>query len=129
DRISALLLYVFRNVVLQRISMRLFLMRISKAAQTIEAGFFNPFLHFFKILFRFAWVTGDQGSTHGNTRHFVAYLAYQVYSFLPGDTPAHRLQHIITDVLQWHIEVFADILAVVHRIQYLHRETGWVSIL
>ena len=39
-----------------------FFVRISKAAETVEFGFFNPLLHFFKILFGFSRGDGSGGS-------------------------------------------------------------------
>src|SRR5690554_7282285 len=109
--------------------MRIFLMRIGKYTEAVKSHFGYPFEHLSVIFFALAGISRNQGCSNSNTRSLLADSSDKLCGFFACNSTAHRFKHTRRCVLQWNIQIVADIWFTTHYINYIHGEPAWESVM
>ena len=82
-----------------------------------------------EILICLAWETNHQRSADVNAWHAFADGLQQIDGFLLRYVAMHAGEHVVADVLEGNVEIFAYVWLLAHHVQKIHRELVRISIM
>ena len=56
------------------------------------------------------------------------YFGKKLAGLFAVDMPAHVCEHVVADMLQGDVEIFAHIVMFRHHVEYIHREVGGIGV-
>ena len=82
-----------------------------------------------EILICLAWKTNHQRSADVNAWHAFADGLQQIDGFLLRYVAMHAGEHVVADVLEGNVEIFAYVWLLAHHVQKIHWELVWISVM
>lgn len=127
---QACLLYLIRNIVDEMVgAISALFGRISEGSHTFESCPLDEVDKLLEVFFCFAREANEQGGANMDARNSFAHGSNEIHGILLADVAMHGCEHVVGDVLKSNIDVFADILLLLHNIEEFHRELVRVSIM
>ena len=122
------LLFFLGQLVLHPEGMCILLMRVGENTQTFKFHAFHKVYHFLKLPFALSRMPGNQGGTDGNLWDQITNAMDQFLLLFSGSASAHGLEYIRRTVLEWNVQVLANIWTLLHDFNHIHRKTGRIGI-
>ena len=94
------------------------LVRIGKHAQGVELEIADEPRQLIELRSRLAGESRDHRRANVNARNAIAQPGQQILGLLPVDTPVHRLQNAVVNVLERNINILNDVLALRDRVNH-----------
>ena len=106
-----------------------FFLRVGKGAHALKSLFAYEVEKFVEILICLAWESDHQRSADVNAWHAFADSLQQIDGFLLRYVAMHAGEHVVADVLEGNVEIFAYVWLLAHHVQKIHRELVWISVM
>ena len=102
--------------------------RILEGAHPLELCPTDELLKLLEILFGFSRESHHERRTDMYSGHFGAHFLYQPHGLLLSSVAMHPAEHMVGNVLQGDVEIFAYIWLLPHHVEQFHRELVGIGI-
>ena len=128
--VQSALLYLGRHVIfVVGGAVGSFFLRVGKGAHALKSLFAYEVEEFVEILICLAWESDHQRSADVNAWHAFADSLQQIDGFLLRYVAMHAGEHVVADVLEGNVEIFAYVWLLAHHVQKIHWELVWISVM
>ena len=106
-----------------------FFLRVGESSHALKSGFLHEVYQLVEVFLRFTGKSHHQRSPDGDTRHAPSDFFQQGDGLLARHVAQHGFQHVVGDMLQGYIQVFADVVVPVHHVEKFQRELVGIGIM
>ena len=101
---------------------------VGKDAEAVEASGADEVLEFVESCLVLAGVAHDQGGADGHAGDHLPHFVQEGQCAFAVDAAVHGVENAAVDVLEWDVDVFADIRVAGNSLNGVEWEGGWVGV-